>query len=317
MAIAVIEPGNGIRGIPLEGTKPEVAAQLRAVAGADHGGDEDIWLVQALGAELYFDTSERLAIVQVDDPDATLSGVTVIGKLLHEVLPMLERRGFKNFVWRVDSDLRGFLADDSQPNTRTPDQLLALGVLWSKDQGVGLIVYLGRVRGVFSARCEDRKAIRPVEDADIELSKLPDLEMRLLQAYQTPFNPMIVLLSLFLVFSLLGVGYLALQYQQRWINNAIQTTGTVATGSNVTQLHVDYAVGGTQYQLVLGPQDFYVAPAEGESVDLWYLPEAPDDALPLARKSDIAFTRRGPWAIAVLAAFAVITAIYSFVRGKK
>jgi len=151
-----------------------------------------------------------------------------------------------------------------------------------------------------------------------ELSARKDLPLYLVRSHSGFNSPPSWLQKLLLVAVVAAMGltvWQAIRYQARW-NAAPAVEGNVIDvkppppdpfPGEYTVEYRDQA--GNPHQVLLKRNDVYVTPKIGETIEIRYLPEDPDEPLGPARSRDIAFVKFVPIGIGVMAIYLILQII--------
>lgn len=343
--VLILEPGKGSRVLELGAPREEVLRRL-ADAGLeidhdedDDEGDDRRWTyVDEIDTELTFSAEPRgeLQEIAISDDRVRLGPIDMIDEPVGKIVEMLKVSD-EETLWTLHADdlttpdasvataldaagASGSASDGASPPT--DETLLKGATLWIKPFGLGLDVVYGEVITVRLRRPGDvpREGIGPLTPAQRALANREDLTSILFRSTRTDgvgsgkMSRFQTMLGLGLIASLGVVVWRGIDTQRRW-NEAPAVQGTVVAveppppepfPERYTIAYSDDA--GVQHRVVFERMDVYVTPKVGETVEIKYLPEAPDEPLGPARVRDIAFERFVPWGIGVVAGYFVLQA---------
>lgn len=330
-------PGEGWGTILLGQTPPVILAALQA-AGVDYEFDVDVpefLSVDDVGFELLFsdeadDTLESiLRQISSDDSQWKVGGREIVGQPLDGVLQALGIAQHIDTVWhlKVDPYLgpqqeeaanRGVM--ERRDQTATATQLLSEGLLWSPAQGFGIQMRAGRVEAVFLRKANQvsREGYGPLTSEQLELARSNDLEQRLMQHVERRRNVPSTIATAQFAIALGVVVYVGYQNQNQWMEAApvpgkvVRVESTATTETIYTIAYQDHA--GQLHHVRWRVQDMYVPKDVGETVDVVFLPAAPDKPLGPARLRDMGFLNYAPWLLGVAGSYAVTLLVLQWLR---
>lgn len=326
----LVDLGQGMGPLRLGDTPDEVLRKL-ADAGIDYepeeGDEEPIGYVDDLDAELKYKTSQPPVVLEIEcwDERAKVGPLSAIDERLHTLLDQLHVQDAET-VWRL-----GRINDQELPDGPVPiatdKELFKRGTLWIPHLGLGLTMLNGTIGAVCIRKPEEapKRGHGQLTSDQRALSARSDLYTHLvgtssLLRPSSPQNRWVQrLLTLAMVIAMGFTVFRAIDYQQQW-NNAVVVQASVIEvkppppdpfPDEYTVTYRDQA--DQQHQVLLKRNDVYVAPQVGETVELRYLPQAPDKPLGPARYRDASFVEFVPIGIGILAVYSVLQLILPFV----
>jgi hypothetical protein len=338
----VMEPGKGSRVLELGATRQDILRRLAAARfeidddeeDEEYDEVEDHWVyVDEIDAELTFTAGANSTLQEIvmTDERVRLGPIEVIDEPLGEILELLKVAN-EETLWTFDGHDRessasgdptavGNLAAESPSDA----ELLKGGTLWILPFGVGLDLVYGDVLTLKLRKPGDvpPSAIGPLTPAQRELANRDDLSATLFRSTQQPIaSPIASRFQRFAGFALMIVLGLivwsAIDYQRRWQDAPVALGSVVAVKppppepfpEEYTVVYFDTAK--VRHEVVLQRNDVYVTPKIGETVEIRYLPEAPDEPLGPARVNDIAMEKYVPWGIGVITAYLILQFVAAF-----
>lgn len=310
-----LKPGHGMGPLELDLDREAILQRLRQSKIALDLDPADPTNIEFVDDEiiLTFDAEDphRLLQIEVTDDRVRVNGQPVINQRPHRLLDQWEIPD-RETLWRRDPARNDPVTGAVEPavDSLNDQQRLINGTLWVLTYGIGLQLYRGDVESLLvrlpqhvpthgSGPLTDRqRGLLDQSDLDDALEPPPPPGASLIAWLQR-------LLTLAAVIIVGVIFWQGVQFQQRW-NNAIKVEGTVVAVQPPPpqfwpdELTVEYAdQTGKTHQVVWKPADVYVTNAVGQTVDVHYLPEAPDQPLGPTRVRDAAFLVYLPYGIAV------------------
>ena len=309
-------------------------AGLKIFRSANEPGE--IRVEGAWSMELHFadgEGEERVSQLSVEhDDEYHWGGKRLLDTPLHQAFQTLKKI-CGGAGWRAEdtvSSPHGVGTSPDAPANVTNEFLLSEGTLWLPEKGIGLVMTDGTVSDVAWRNPSEVPSplISRITDEQLELSRRPDLGEHLLNSWkqrvqQAPpsrnRNILEIVLAVLLVLSLAFIGWKAWQEMMSW-QKAAKIPGKVLNietkpGKRAEKVYrVEYRDDSGRSQVVtLERPDFYVEPREtGETVVVCVVGDNPPRVRGPARASDAAFLTYMPWAIGVLALYALARLILYF-----
>lgn len=316
-----IRPGRGLGDFALGEPRADVLRRLESDQQAVDVDPEDPTYVELVddGIALRFaaEGQQPLMLIEVCDEQVQFAGLGLSGLPPHELLPRFDVHP-RETVWRRWT---GDSSDDGyRPGTDVADEtLINGGTLWLRPYGLGLCFDRGKLDTVLITAPErvPRDGYGPWTAAQAELSQaLPSSGEK---PASRPGGALGSTIRIILTLGLLGaLGWLfnaARLYQARW-DQAPVVQGTIVDvqppppepfPEKYTVEYLDDAQH--THRIVWGLADLYVPKALGETVDVRYLPEAPDQPQSPGRYRDAAFLKFFPFGIAAVALYGVMQVV--------
>lgn len=307
--------------------RPQVVEELTK-AGMDvedEQGEETIYLFDP-EFELTFAAEEPANLLQIviEDADLQVGGLPLLKTTLDQALLAVQINAFEEAFWRMEDEPSDSLPANIDPTAEkspapSPQQLIAEGTLWIPSLGLGLVMWKGIVSKVALRQPQDSPpaGVAPLTEQQLELA----MQQELPKPPQPDAPPSLLsrLVRIFttLIFLALGcfLGVSAIRHQKLW-NEAPHAKGTlVAIEPNDPVKKADVYVidyedlEGKKHQARFTLADMYVPQAIGDTVDVVFLPSAPDQPLGPAKVKDITFTTFVPWGIGLMAVYVVTNAV--------
>lgn len=322
-----VELGQGLGEIKLELAQSEVLRRLEEaeIEFDAEEGDREAFCPD-MDMVLTFSQTHPPVLLQiaVRDDQLHFGSHDVIGRKLHEITSLLQVRE-EETVWRTEEE-----PADSLPTTAPADlspvsdeELLERGTLWIKPFGLGLRLWRGNIQEVILRIPQNSPAVgvAKLTAKQLELSQRADLSIHLQGANRPTTRGWFRTLSGLICFGLIfGIVWLGMQYQRRWNDAPTVEAQVVAIRPNApdqiaTEFDVRYSdQNGVEHHATVGLADVIVPKAVGDTVELRYLPDNPDQPLGLGRVHDAAFVKFFPWAIGVFAGYLVLQVVAAGVR---
>lgn len=316
-----IDPGRGWGPLELGAPRDQILEQLRdAEIDFDDDEEDPSWLIiSELDAEVTFHDDEPFPLLEiaVDNPNLQLNGQPVVGERLHEVL-LAVKASSADTLWRYDADPNESLFDRDSPGPSgaTDEDLLRRGTLWVRSQGIGLWLTDGVVIQLLLRKTHDvpSAGVGKITASQLEMSMRDDLDIYLQQDHRRR-REMSFLQRVAIVLLMIAIGNilaLAMKEQSQWsraptVEGIVKKVEQGEAKSSKTFYVVSYKdQQENEHEARMAQTEFYIPRAVGDTVQVRYLPEAPDKPVGIARVGDIVFIRYVPWALLALGVFGVV-----------
>lgn len=328
---STVEPGIGYGELKLDLPRQQALDYLKRkhVRYVIDEDDPERVAVAKIGIELLFsddeDNGERLQQIALIHPELPVNGMQPIGKSLDQSLLAFGIESFEDTLWRQDESLEWSIdqgTNDDQPKAAnvTAENLLISGTLWIHSLGLGLRMKQGVVHQIFMRRTEDvpTVGICRLTESHLQVAIRDDLPIYLTKYTYRPDRAS-WLYWIGVAALVIAAGFVAnaaIRDQQRW------RTSMVAEGKVIGKDEQDPTLFVIEYQdsdrrvhqVKWTILDMYVPPAIGDTVDVHYLIEAPDQPLGPARVRDVTFLKYTPHVVGLMVAFTLLQFFDSFLH---
>lgn len=263
---------------------------------------------EELKSEFNFTSGDAPELFQIiiSDSQMLVIGRPVIEQRLDKVLLSLHVSTFSDTLWSyvdVCSEfVGGVLIDDAKrPRKCKPEALISEGTLWIKSLGLGLSLRHGMVESICMRRPEDVPQVGCGELQQEHLQDIisPKLFPSIGPSVSLPIPQMLnrrrtsgatrMIAALMAVLFVAVPGWLIYRDITAW-RNSIETIGTVIEtrppGPFPDELVVQYLTQDQKSRQVVLSTNYATAREVGETVDLLYRPERPDQAMTRVQTRD-------------------------------
>jgi hypothetical protein len=327
--------GSGVGPIVLGDSPRQI---LESLAGCGFQADfdshvsETLLRIPRLKLKLVFaaDGSQTLRRIDIQNPRVSFADWDVIGKPIHKAVRLFkcaeqETLWCSSYDQSLQSDL--VLNLNSESPTKCPGDvdLLRRGTLWIPPLGLGFTLKEGRIDELHVTKPEHapRQGTATwnlAQKTMSELGRIPKRDREFGKVRSTESGLVQQLLTAALVVALGFVAWGAIDLQRRW-NAQSDVPATVTAvippppapfGDQFALRYVDEAQ--RTHEVTMERMDFFEEPKLNTVVKLRYLPESPDQPLGDRRLVDVGMNYGIPRAGYVVAAYALLTLIFSGYR---